>query len=279
MVDIENTTGEATTETVSEVAAVSQEQSAPNALEEFIGETATAEGERDQTAEAEAATPIEQNIPTPAETPKGIKGRIAAETAKADKAGYERGRAELKAEYDAKFAEMEKRISAYEAKEQEASIEAQARELARNEHCTVEFAKRTLMAEARAEGRLPKVAATTPTPNENAPKNGYSDALNARADMLMKQAEDIKAQYGIDCLELMKTDKEVLDKVGSEEWDFRDVAMRELNAGASRKTAPKPIRGSNTSGTAGLDIMHMTDEQFEKFNARLKEGGVYRPPR
>lgn len=273
MVDLE-TTGVETTEPVSEEAAVPQEQTQPTALDEFMAEIAEKEQEADaqtDTDEAdEAGTRQEQTNESPRE--KGIKGRIHAAEAKADKAGYDRGRAEALKEWEAAKAEYETRLAKYA----EMELEADAKELAAKEHCSVDFAKRIL----RIEKGLPATETPkTPAPSPVAPKQQTD--VQAKAQALYEQAQNVQKQYGIDVLELFQKDDAVKAKISSGEWDFRDVALSVLSSGQKpQKATPTPVRSGGGKATkGGLDFANMSDADFDKFNEQIRKGAVFRPNR
>lgn len=272
MVDLENT-GVETTESVSEEAAVSQEQTQGTALDEFMAEIADTEQEADAQTDTEEATEVgtqqEQTNETPRE--KGIKGRIHAAEAKADKAGYDRGRAEALREWEAQKAEYEDKLAKYA----EMELEADAKDLAAKEHCSIDFAKRIL----RIERGLPaQEAPKTPAPSPAAPQQ---PDVKAKAEALYRQAQAVNAQYGIDVLEVFKTDKTVQAKINSGEWDFRDVALNVLSSGQQPKAKPAPVRsgGSGNAPKGGLDFKNMSDADFDRFNDQIAKGAVFRPRR
>lgn len=273
MVDIENT-GVETTESVSEEAAVSQEQTETTALDEFMAEIEDngqeADAQTDTEESNEAETQQEQTNESPRE--KGIKGRIHAAEAKADKAGYDRGRAEAFREWEAEKAKYEERL----AKFAEMELEADAKELAAKEHCSVDFAKRIL----RMERGLPATdTPKTPKPSPVAPKQQTD--VQARAQALYTQAQDVQKQYGIDVLELFQKDDTVKAKVSSGEWDFKDVALNVLSSGQkTKKATPAPVRSGGGKATkGGLDFANMSDADFDKFNEQIRKGAVFRPNR
>lgn len=273
MVDLE-TSGVETTEPVSEEAAVPQEQTETTALDEFMAEIADKEQEADAQTDSEEAgeadTQQEQTNESPRE--KGIKGRIHAAEAKADKAGYDRGRAEALKEWEAKKAEYEERLAKYA----EMELEADAKELAAKEHCSVDFAKRIL----RMERGLPaSETPKTPKPSPVAPKRQTD--IQARAQALYTQAQEVQKQYGIDVLELFQKDDAVKAKISSGEWDFKDVALNALSSRQNTKKAtPAPVRsGGGKSTKGGLDFTNMSDADFDKFNEQIRKGAVFRPNR
>jgi hypothetical protein len=99
-------------------------------------------------------------------------------------------------------------------------------------------------------------------PQENDPM------VQARADLLAKQAEKIKANRGLDVMSAFNSDPDVKQRILSGEWDFYDVAE-------TMKKPLAPVRSSNGAGVSNLSIQNMSDEQFQKLQANLAKGGKY----
>lgn len=277
MVDMESTVEVTQPDSVSDDAVQDQatvETEANDALEQFLMD----EPEQDAgTEENPENTVKEQQNEVPLN--KGIKGRIAAAEAKADKLGYERGRTEAMREFEAYKAEIDAKLRKF----QEMEIEQEARELARAEKCSVELAKRIIKAE---RGINPAETKTPVTPHAEANTERSFSAPNdaeARAKVLMAQAESIRNTHGVDTLEIFRTNEEVRKKVGSGAWDMRDVLVYSLTQ--TKKTepvkpapAPKPVHsGGNAGYNVGLNFETMTNEQFAKFKAKIRGGASFRP--
>lgn len=101
-------------------------------------------------------------------------------------------------------------------------------------------------------------------------------AVKQRANMLFAQAGNIKDATGVDVMAIYNTDPDVKAKVLSGEWDFTNVLMQykaEEPADAPAHTAPAPVRSANGIGMGGVDIRHMSGEQFRKLNEFLASGG------
>ena len=113
-----------------------------------------------------------------------------------------------------------------------------------------------------AQGRFTKAVAET----DNDP------VVAARADLLAKQAQKIKASRGVDVMEVFNSDPAVKQRVLSGEWDFYDVAE---NAAAPRERIPSPTRNPNGQTTAGLSIANMSDAQFKRLQQNLANGKTY----
>lgn len=256
---------------VQDQATVETEQQ--NALEQFLMEETPEQDAVTENTEEETVHEQEQDE---APVSKGIKGRIQAAEAKADKLGYERGRTEAMREFEAYKAEIDAKLRKF----QEMEIEQEARELARAEKCSVELAKRIIKAE---RGINPAESKTPVAPRTEANTERSFSATNdaeARAKALMEQAESIRAAHGVDTLEIFKNDPEVRRKVGSGAWDMKDVLVHSvmLKNTPAKPVSPKPIHASGSrSYDGGLNFETMTDAQFEQFQKKIKSGAVYRP--
>lgn len=246
-----------------------------NALEQFISdEIAEQDAETQEQPEETAEGKTETETPVS----KGLKGRIAAAEQKADKAGYERGRAEVQREFEAYKASVSEKMQKY----QEYELEQEAKKLAKSESCSVELAKRIIRAERGIQAPM-----NTPVQTAVAQNTGTavpeSNTAEERARALMSQAESIKSTHGVDTLEIFRTNEEVRKKVGSGEWDMRDVLVYSLTQ--TKKTepvkpapAPKPVHsGGNAGYNVGMNFETMTNEQFEKFKAKIRGGASFRP--
>ena len=99
--------------------------------------------------------------------------------------------------------------------------------------------------------------------------------INARADILAKQAQKIKSSQGLDVMSVFDGDEEVKAKIISGEWDFYDVAEAMKNQPA-RKKASVPMRSPNgASGAEKSTIASMSDEQFDRLDRKIAEGARY----
>lgn len=260
---MDNTVEVTQTESVQDDAVQAQE---PTALDEFMAET-----EAEQTEEQTEAAPAEEQPVQQAQTeeqpqqelPKGIKGRILAAETKADKSGYERGRKEAEAEYQAKIAEYEARLE----KLSEIELTQEAQELARKEHISLDFAKRVIRAEKG-------IAEPKPQPEVQQPKTGTAK-LNT--DLLKEQYENIKGVYGIDLLAPNVMTEDELKAVSEGRSDFNAVALKHLVDRAPEKKQPPTPTPTSAPKSAGYDFMTMTDEEFDRFNARIGSGHPFKP--
>ena len=240
-----------------------QDQATPNALEEFMADTVETES-REQTEETEQPK-AEQAQEQP--LPKGLRGRIQAAEQKADKGGYERGRREAEQAYQNKIAEYEQRLAKYA--EMEVTLEAQ--ELARKEHISLELAKRVVRAE--------KGVAAPAQPEAEQPKT----AGKINETLLKAQYENIKTTYGIDLLSEGVLNETELKAISEGEMDFNAAALRILSERTNKtetkaKNTPAPVRNGNGKSTASsYDFMSMTDEEFDRFNAKVGSGYAFKP--
>ncbi len=274
MVDMENTVAVTQPDSVSADAVQDQEtvETEQSALEQFL-----MEAEPEQDAETEGTSFETEQTQEQDETPvsKGIKGRIQAAEAKADRNGYDRGRAEVQREFEAYKAEINEKLREFE----EYKLDKEARELAAKEKCSVDFAKRLI----RAEKGLPTFEKPVNTPVRAEEATRHSQPQNSAEEMaktLMAQAQSIQKTHGVDTLEIFKNDPEVRKKVGSGEWDMRDVLIHSVmkNKSEQKTASPKPIHASGSrSYEGGIDFNNMTDAQYDQFRKRIINGAVYRP--
>lgn len=259
---MDNTVEVTQTESVQDDAVQAQE---PNALEQFMADT-----EAEESTEETTATETAQEQPEQAQTtqqtqelPKGIKGRILAAETKADRSGYERGRREAEAEYQAKIADYEAKLNELA----EIKLTQEAQELAKKEHVSLEFAKRVLRAE---KGVKPApTQATKPAPAKAEAK--MDEAL------LKSQYEAIKANYNLDLLAEGVMTKDELEAVTQGRSDFNAIALKHLMQQKSAPSTPTVVKTDAPKQSAGYDFMTMTDEEFDRFNAKIGSGHPFKP--
>ena len=208
----------------------------------------------------------------------GIKGRLLASEQKGHQKGYEEGKAAAEAAWQAERAQYEARL----AKLEEYEINEAAQQIAQENNCSIELAKRI----ARLERGLPAQAAapaeTQPQPPQLRPQPRGADgrfisqgqqAVNERARALYDQAQTIQKATGMDVLAIFNQDESVRLKVSSGEWDFADVAKAYAGQKPQRATPPA-IRHPGGSGFAARTFADMTDDQLDEINRRLEEGYV-----
>lgn len=277
MAEVMNDTVEVT-QPVSVQDDAAQEQ-ATNALEEFMAESDEGENEEQGTEKTETQVSEEpETQPEPqaqAQTnndlPKGIRGRIQAAEAKADRSGYERGKRETEAQYQAKIADYEQRLSKYS----ELEVTQEAQELARKEHISLEFAKRVIRAE-KGIGRAETVQQPQPAAKPQSAK--FDEAL------LKAQYDNLKSAYGIDMFAEGVMKQEEIEAVTQGKSDFNAVALRILSERGkqtqqtqTQQTPPAPVKSTGTQHKPAYDFMSMTDEEFDRFNGKIGKGRIYKP--
>ena len=213
---------------------------------------------------AQQQTQADDNTP-PTKEPGWIKGRInkAVEKAVAE------AEARVRAEYEQMLAPI-----------RESVLERQAQELvASGEFKTLAIAKEYLS----LKGGMP-AQATEQTEEQHTEQNrdqngrfasrakqGEDPELNARADILARQARKIKTNRGLDVMEAFNADPDIKQKVLSGEWDFYDVA----DSMGNQRTVSAPARSANGGGVSGVSIKNMSAEQFRKLNENLASGRRY----
>ena len=212
--------------------------------------------------EAEAQEPAEETKQPvqQASEPGWIKKRVNDAVEKA----LARERANIQAEYDAKYAPLMERM-----------LEMDAQELVRSGKVKdLETAKELV----RYRNNQPAAA----RPAETQPRNAQGQfaskddvATTARIDMLKHQADAIRAKGGPDVIAEFQKNPEIKNKVIRGEMDFHDVADYLNNQKPSGKRPPSPMRSPNgVNGTTPVDFASMSDKQFERIEKRIQEEGV-----
>ncbi len=245
-----------------------------NELEQFLSSVEDEAHEAD--ANSADTNGTERASEAEHEVPKGIKGRIQAAEAKADKLGYERGRDEAMRELETYKQQMAERFKKLE----EFELEQEAKALAEQEKCSIGIARRLI----RAEKGLPaqEKAPEAPARDEKGRFSVRPDNdLRVKAETLMKQANDIKSLYGADVLETFRNDKTVQQKVGSGEWDMRDVYIHMLSnkkqASAEETNTPAPVRSGGAQRTVGVkSISDLNRKGLDALNESIRKGKTYR---
>lgn len=252
-------------------------------LREFIGEV---EGEQEK-ANPETVKTEEP----PQKEPGWLKMRLMDENRKGDKAGYERAQQEIKS-YKNQLAEMQAKLDKYA----EMEFEQEAKEIAVKEGCSVDFAKRLLRAERglKPVQSTPAVDKGQPARDEKGrfvaentaaeqPQTEEADPVKQQAQMMYDEGMQVKSDTGVDVLKLYLENPEVQRRVLNKQWSFADVAREYLRETGQTQTrtrqTPPPVRsgGASERGTAAVDFMNMTPQQYAAFNKRIDEGYEYRP--
>lgn len=253
---MENTVDMMATQVQDDAALTAQE---PQTLADVVGST------NEQQPVVEADVTAEQ---PPQTEPGWMKKRVGAAVNKA----VAEAEARLRAEYEAQLAPF-----------REMQLEAEADKLVADGVIT----KREVAFEfVRNRRGLPAKAEPTPATPSTPPRDEQgrfvaknpepNAAVKQRANMLFAQAGNIKDATGVDVMAIYNSDPDVKAKVLSGEWDFTNVLMQykaEEPADAPAHTAPAPVRSANGIGMGGVDIRHMSGEQFRKLNEFLASGG------
>ena len=262
MTEVMDNTVEATqTESVQDDAVQAQE---PNALEEFMADTEQTEETK---ADSEPKDEPAQTEPEEEPLPKGLRGRIQAAEKKADRSGYERGRQEAESQYQARIADYEAKLAKYA--DMEITLEAQ--ELSRKEHISLDLAKRLIRAE--------KGVAPQPQPEAKQTPPAATGKMNN--DLLKAQYENIKSNYDIDMLEKGVLTEDELEAITNGKMDFNAVLLKMLSDQVKQLKAkpdtPPPVKSGTKKQQPVYDFMSMTDEEFDRFNAKIGSGHPFKP--
>ena len=231
---------------------------APNDAAQAQGESLESIMTEVPSEQTEAASAAEEQVP--AKEPGWIKSRIDKAVSKAEQ--------RIRAEYEAKLKPLYESIYDRQAEELVAAGEFKSLDTAKEyvrmkngvtTQPTVEEKPEPAAPARDAQGRF--------TAKQDAP----DPVFQARADLLVRQAEKIRDNRGIDVMSVFNSDPDVKTKVLSGEWDFYDVA----DAVRGSRNAPVPIRSANGGAPGGFDISRMSDAQFKKLQENLAAGHRY----
>ena len=223
---------------------------------------ATEETEAEPTEQPEADT----------EPNKALRGRMKSYEAR----GYKRGQQEA----EAKWAEEKKNYEERLAKYAERDLQDEAAELANKRHIPADLA----LEYVRMKHGM---AATNEQPAQQRDESGRFTSqqqeapgadVQQRAAALMAQAESYEkmsdgAVTKDAILEAFQNDETIRNAVSSGKMDFIDVGKQ--LAGGSKKSAPKLTRSANNGGISRRSFATMTDEEFSKFDERVRHGAVF----
>lgn len=198
---------------------------------------------------AQEETPVEKTSEEPKQEPGYVKYRIDKAVQKALQEQEQR----LRAEFDQTLAPIRESMMERQADELVESGEFKSKERA------LEYLK--------LKGGVP--IEETPRDERGRFTKNEDPVIQARADLLAKQADKIKANRGLDVMAVFNDDPDVKQRILSGEWDFYDVAD------AMKKNPPAPMRSPNGIGVNAMSIQNMTDEQFKKLQANLANGRKY----
>lgn len=231
-------------------------------LSEALDENAEEGQAADEQDEPEQTT----DAPKAKEEPGYVKGRI------------EKAVEKVRKEYESVLTPLREQLAAM----QERMLKADAQELVKKgEFRSVETAEEYL----RLKQGLPAPSIEEPNGqprNANgqfAPKQDANNdaAVQARIDMLKHQASQIKTRTGVDVIKAFNENPDIKNRVIAGEIDFYDVA-EEIGKQPKRGKPPAPMRSPNGAATSQPRnaIEEMSDEQFERLEARVKKGARIR---
>jgi len=217
--------------------------------------------------EADTSLPLEEALsdePAPAEEKTETQGTsepgwIKKRVDKAVQKAVAETEARMNAQFNTQMAPILERL-----------LEQDARELVKQgEFKSLDRAKEYL----QLKQGMP-VQKTEPPRNEKGQFESKQDPMNkARADILARQAQKIKATRGLDVMAEFNGSEEVKEKIISGEWDFYDVAE---SMKRPKQKAPVPMRSPNgASGSEKSTIASMSDEQFDRLDRKISEGARY----
>lgn len=196
--------------------------------------------DQEQAPEGEALSSIETEEQPEQKEPGWIKGRIDKAVSRALKEQEDR----LRGEYEAKLAPL-----------YESMMDRQAQELVDSgEFKSIDRAKEYVRMKAGQPVSQPV----------SQPEN---EQVDVRAQILARQAQKIKANYGVDVMAMYQEDPNVKRKILSGEYDFYDVLE-------STKAPPSPVRTPN-GGYSAASVSSMSDEQFRRLQENLAKGRKY----
>lgn len=204
---------------------------------------------------------------------KGYRGRLY----EYERRGYDRGAREAETKWANERKEYQERIARYEAEE----LKREAKEFAHKNNMPEDIALEYLTMKKEKGGSVveqPRDNNGRFAPVEQpAPQSGNSD-VRARAVTLMTQAEAYEkfsdgAVTKDAILDAYQSDSAVRDKVLSGEWDFTDIG-RYLSDG-SRNRAPRVSRSTGGGQIQASYFSNMSDEDFARFDERIRQGAVF----
>lgn len=196
-----------------------------------------------------------EEVNLPRREPGWVRQRVDRAVQKA----VQETEARMRAEFESTLAPIRESMMEREADQLMAAGEFKSRERA------LEY--------VRMKAGLPGVAQQPVQPQQQAPQQPQIDPeVRARANLLEKQAEKIKANHGFDVMAEFNNNNEVRQKILSGEWDFYDVA----EAMSGRPSAPRLVRTPGGAGLSGkMSIDDMSDAQFERLQQNLRAGKTY----
>lgn len=202
---------------------------------------------------------------------KGFRGRLY----EYERRGYDRGAREAETKWANERKSYEERIAKYEAEELKREAKAFAAQHNMPENIALEYltmkkgAGVPVTEQPRdSEGRF----VAQPSGDDQAASD-----VRARAVTLLTQAEAYEkmsdgAVTKDAILDAYQNDSAVRQKVASGEWDFTDVG-RHITGGTPR--APKVARSAGNGQIQASYFSNMSDDDFAKFEERIRQGAVF----
>lgn len=225
---------------------------------------AAAEETQTESTEDTSEAPVEEN--------KALRGRMKSY----EQRGYKRGQQEA----EAKWAEEKKSYEERLAKYAERDLQDEAAELANKRHIPADLALEYVRmkhgmnptSEAQTQQR-DSAGRFASTQQEEAPATSVQQraaALMAQAESYEKMSDGAVTKDAI--LEAFQNDEEIRNAVASGTMDFIDVG-KQLAGG--RKSAPRVVKSANNGGISRRSFANMSDEEFSKFDERVRHGAVF----
>lgn len=206
--------------------------------------------------------------------PGWMKRRIDAGIQKGLAAARREWEAAMQADFAAKMAPLYERLYEQEADKLVADGEFKTRERA------LEYVK---LKNGTATNQAATPQQETPR-DENgrftARESGVSGDAKAKAEMLLQQANELKAEHGFDAMALFRSNDAIKQKVVTGKLDFNDLYElygQNAQPTQSKPSVPAPMRTANGSfGNSASVVRTMTDQGFAKLDAELASGKKYR---
>lgn len=223
-------------------------------------------------ANEEQAEGTEEPVGNPDEEPnKALRGRMKSYEAR----GYKRGQQEA----EAKWAEEKKSYEEKLAKYAERDLQDEAAALANKRHIpadlALEYVRMSHGLSAKADGAQQRDESGR-FASQQSSDDGKA-AVQQRAAALMTQAENFErmsdgAVSKDAILEAFQNDETIREAVAKGEMDFIDVG-RQLASG--KKSAPRIVKSANNGGISRRSFANMSDDEFSKFDERVRHGAVF----
>lgn len=225
-------------------------------------------------ASEEAADTTNETVDVPDEEPnKALRGRMKSYEAR----GYKRGQQEA----EAKWAEEKKSYEEKLAKYAERDLQDEAAEMANKRHIPADLALEYVRMKhglaPTAENAQQQARDDSGRFTSQQSNNDNKATAQERAAVLMTQAENFErmsdgAVSKDAILEAFQNDPSIREAVAKGEMDFIDVG-RKLAGG--KKSAPHIIKSANNGGISRRSFANMSDDEFSKFDERVRHGAVF----